>query len=86
MKALLTRLNDKFGTSYNIEDNRNVLEALQMCIAKNYDFGMAYALLRNKWRYIDASQPSGLHLADQLNLEDKEKSGLKRDFDSLKQD
>ncbi|KAK0471430.1 hypothetical protein IW261DRAFT_1612135 [Armillaria novae-zelandiae] len=46
--GLLERLNTTLGTSYDL-NNRVLIHLLEHCIARDYDFGTAYAFFRPIW-------------------------------------
>ncbi|SJL13431.1 uncharacterized protein ARMOST_16875 [Armillaria ostoyae] len=53
IQGLLDQLNTTLRTSYSLDNS--FLSSLERCITNNYDFGMAYALLRVIWHTDDWS-------------------------------
>ncbi|SJL12701.1 uncharacterized protein ARMOST_16132 [Armillaria ostoyae] len=69
LHGVLERLNTTLGTSYTL-DTPGLPSLLEDCIAKNYDFGIAYGFLRSAWYTKDwSSIPAKIHECEEKDRE-----------------
>lgn len=80
---LLSKLNIALHTQHSVNTIEGLTEALRYCISHDYDFGTAYALLRNGWERLGDAHSS---LTDRLAVEEIDNRRRKGDRDMLKSD
>lgn len=76
VKGLLKQMNYHLKSRYTLDDKHRAL--LQMCIDQDYDFGVAYSLLRNRWYGYPQSAIDEIHKFS-VEIDEARQSALKDD-------